>query len=236
MKYLITGGWGELGEHLRDKLPSLSPAHKDLDILNQDQVEKYVSLTDIDSILHLAAITNVSLAEKEKKLTYLVNVKGTAKLSHYAKKFNKRIIYISTDYVFPCTEGKYKETDLPSPFNWYGFTKYAGELEIQNITNDYLIIRTSFRPIVWPFPTAYTNVFTIADYVDVISDEIALCLDQNLTGIIHIGTPTKTLYELARRRNPDVLPEEYQGNNKRQDLSIKKWEEIKNKLNRERIK
>ncbi len=236
MKYLIIGGWGKLGEHLRNKLPSLSPQKKELDILNRDQIEKYASLIEIDSILHLAAISDVSFAEKEKNLSYLTNVRGTANLAYYAKRFNKKIVYVSTDYVFPCTEGGYKETDQPQPFNWYGFTKYAGELEIQNATDNHLIIRTSFRPIVWPFPTAYANVFTSADYVDVISDEITLCLNQNLTGIIHIGTPTKTLYELAKKRNPDILPEEYPGNNKRRDLSIKKWEEIKNKLSREETK
>lgn len=234
MKYLITGCSGKLGTYLCDKLPCLASPKKDLDILDIKQVEKFVSLNDIDAILHLAAVTDINLAEKERNLAYLVNVKGTANLAYYAKKFNKKIIYISTDYVFPCTEGGYKETDLPQPFNWYGFTKYAGELEIQNITDNYLIIRTSFRPIVWPFQTAYTNVFTSADYVDIIADEIILCLDQNLTGIIHVGTPAKTLYELAKRRNPDILPEEYQGNNKRRDLSIEKWEDIKSKLKQEK--
>lgn len=227
MKYLITGGWGRLGAYLREQVPSLSPQKKDLDILNLDQVEKYTSLDEIDAILHLAAITDVNLAEKERILSYLVNVKGTANLACCAKKYGKKIIYISTDYVFPCTEGSYKETDQPQPKNWYGFTKYAGELEIQNATDNYLIIRTSFRPTVWPFKTAYNNILTSADYVDVIANEITLCLSQDLTGIIHIGTPAKTLYELAKQRNPDVLPEEYQGNDKRRDLSIEKWEEIK---------
>ena len=229
-KYLVTGGSGRLGTYLCNKLPSLAPSSKEMDILSPKQIEKYLSRKEVDTILHLAAVADMNLAEKDKKLTYSVNVIGTRNIAQAAKKFNKKIIYISTDYVFPCTEGGYQETDQPSPFSWYGFTKYAGELEIQNITKKHLIIRTSFRPIVWPFPTAYDNVFTSADYIDTIADEIALCLKQNLTGIIHIGTPTKTLYELAKRRSPDILPEKFKGDQKRRDLSLEKWEKIKKKL------
>ena len=213
MKYLITGGFGRLGTYLSKKIYCLSPSKAELDVLNIEQVEHFVSSNEIDSVLHLAAICDIPATEKDKRLTYLVNVVGTRNIAQAAKKFNKKVVYISTDYVFPCTEGGYKETDQPNPFNWYGFTKYAGELEIQNYTDNYLIIRTSFRPIVWLFSTAYDNVFTSGDYVDVIADEIGLCLNkaEDLTGIIHIGTQVKTLYELAKIRNPQVLPEKFTG-------------------------
>lgn len=229
MKYLVTGGHGRLGTYLCKKISCLAPDRTELDILNIGQVEKYASSEEIDGILHLAAVCDIPATENDKKMTYLINVQGTRNVAQAAKKFNKKMVYISTDYVFPCTEGGYKETDQPNPFNWYGFTKYAGELETQAATDNHLIIRTSFRPIVWPFPTAYNNVFTSGDYVDVIADEIALCLSKaaELTGIIHIGTPTKTLYELAKRRNPDILPEEFTDTHKCRDLSLEKWEKIK---------
>ncbi|GAF97090.1 unnamed protein product, partial [marine sediment metagenome] len=116
-------------------------------------------------------------------------------------------------------------TDNPSPANWYGFTKYAGELEIRNLIENYCIIRTSFRPVKWDFPTVYTNVYTSADYIDIIAKEIILCLNYNLNGIIHIGTPTKSLYELAKVRNPYIIPEECSDETfpKRRDLNIDNW-------------
>ncbi len=232
IKYLVTGGSGNLGTHLCPKIKCLTPSKEELDILNVAQIEKFVSLDEINAVLHMAAIADTTLADKNKKMTYEVNVKGTANIASAAKRFNKKIIYISTDYVFPCTEDGYKEIDQPQPFNWYGFTKYAGELEIQNSTDNYLIIRTSFRPVVWPFPTAYSDIYTSADYIDVIAAELALCLNQatDLMGIIHIGTPTKTLYELAKKRNPDVLPEKSNDNKKNRTLSLEKWQQIKNQL------
>ena len=196
-----------------------------MNILNICQMEKYIKANKVNSILHLAAISDQKFAEKEKLLSYKINVLGTRNVTKIAKKYNLKIFYISTDYIFPCTKGNYKETDNPGPANWYGFTKYAGELEIRNLIENYCIIRTSFRPVKWDFPTAYTNVYTSADYIDIIAKEIILCLNYNLNGIIHIGTTTKSLYELAKIRNPYIVPEECNDETfpKRRDLNIDNW-------------
>jgi hypothetical protein len=71
----------------------------------------------------------------------------------------------------------------------------------------------------------YTNVYTSADYIDIIAKEIILCLNYNLNGIIHIGTPTKSLYELAKVRNPYIIPEVCSDETfpKRRDLNIDNW-------------
>lgn len=192
------------------------------------QMERYIERNPVKYILHLAAIADRNIADRQRQLSYDTNVRGTANVALVAGTFKKKMIYISTDYVFSGLQGGYKEEDRPEPANWYGFTKYAGELEVMGASDEYLIIRTSFRPTVWGYPTAYTNVFTSADYVDIIAKEILKCLECNVSGIIHIGTPKKTLYELAIQRNLDVLPEECLVPQHR-DLSIKKWEDIKYK-------
>ena len=66
---------------------------------------------------------------------------------------------------------------------------------------------------------------TTADYTDIIAKEIALCLSFDLNGIIHIGTEPKTLYELAKRRNAGVQPEECTDASfpKNRTLNITKW-------------
>jgi len=224
-KYLITGGQGKLGSNIKDYIPSVAPKKEQMNILNINQIEDFVKEGGFYAILHLAAVSDQKLAEKEKFLSYQVNVLGTRSLAEIAKKYNIKLYYISTDYVFPGTKGNYKETNAPNPANWYGFTKCAGELEIKNAIKNYCIIRTSFRPLKWEFPSTYTNVFTSADYVDVIAKEIILCLNYNLNGIIHIGTPTKSFYELAKIRNPNIIPEECHDETfpKRRNLNIDKW-------------
>jgi dTDP-4-dehydrorhamnose reductase len=108
-----------------------------------------------------------------------------------SQKHHVRVYYISTGYVFSGINGEYKESDSPNPCNWYGFTKYAGKIEIQRMLKNYCIIRTSFRLSLWPFPTAYTNVLTSADYTDIIAREINDAITYNMSGIIHIGTKKK---------------------------------------------
>lgn len=224
--YLITGGFGKLGAHIRDSISAFCPTKDEMNILNLAQMEQYIREHPAISILHLAAISDRKIAEIDKQRSYNTNVRGTAHIAQIAARLGKKMIYISTDYVFSGCRGNYKEQDPPKPINWYGFTKYAGELEVMQASSNYLIIRTSFRPSVWEYPTAYSNVHTSADYIDVIAKEIQLCLSFDLSGIIHIGTPKKTLYELAIRRNPHVVPEELPIPQYR-DFSISKWERIK---------
>lgn len=236
MKYLVTGGWGKLGSELRDKLPALVPTKAELNILDERRLVHFASQKDIGAILHLAAVSDSAAAAKDKPTSYAVNVRGTATVAKTARHLEKKLIYVSSDYVFPGTAGDYTERDAPEPANWYGFTKYAGELEVQHCGGAHLIIRTAFRPSVWPFASAYSDVYTSADYVDVIAREILLALTMNLHGIIHIGTPKKTLFELAKRRNPAIVaeasPKDFP---KRKDLATEKWEEIKRGSNQQSV-
>ena len=223
--YLVTGGWGRLGSHIRNSIQCTAPERSEMNILDVSQIRQFLETNAFDAILHLAAISDQNLAAKEKYLSYQVNVLGTRNMAEMAQKYNLKIYYISTDYVFLGTKGNYREADNPDPANWYGFTKYAGELEIQNAAENYCIIRTSFRPVAWEFPTAYTNVYTSADYVDIIAKEILLCLSYDLKGIIHVGSPVKSFYELAKIRNPNIIPEECRDESfpKRRDLNIDRW-------------
>ena len=158
-------------------------------------------------LIHLAAISDQQQADKDRLNSYKINVIGTRNIAHVAVKYKLKVFYISTDYIFDGLTGNYQESDKPSPANWYGFTKYAGELEIQQVLKDFCIIRTSFRPIIWPFPTAFSNIYTSADYIDIIAAEIALAIKLNTKGILHLGTRKKPMYQLAKKRNPQVKPE-----------------------------
>lgn len=231
MRYLVTGGHGKLGKELCPLLDCIAPTHTEMDMLAPLDIERYVTSEDVDEIVHLAAITSRAYADQHKAQSYECNVIGTRNIASIAKKYNKKVFYISTEIVFPGSHGNYQETDVPNPRDWYAFTKYAGELEIQRSETPHLIIRTTFRPHPWGFPTAYINVHTTGDYTDIIAQEIAQCMTINPNGIIHVGTPMKTWYELAQRRNPDVQPEEFPDPMfLRRDLNIERWLDLKKKL------
>lgn len=229
--FLFTGGWGNLGKQLQPLLPNVSPRKTELDICNPTEIMRYIKKNTPSAVIHMAAISNQIQAAKDKRLSYETNVLGTRYIAGAANSFKLKIYYLSTDYVFSGTLGNYREEDSASPANWYGYTKLAGELEIQNSNTRHCIIRTSFRPISWPFKTAYSNVYTSADYIDIIALEVAQVVKLDIQGIIHIGTNKKTMFELASRRNTNILPEAAGGSiPKHRDLCIKKWLAIKNTI------
>jgi dTDP-4-dehydrorhamnose reductase len=223
-RYLMLGGSGKLGKALQTLISCDAPSHQEVDILRPSQLLDAIRKTTYSGVLHLAALTQATLADKQPQEAYRLNVIGTRHVAEAAKE-RLPVIYISTDYVFSGLIGDYREGDIPSPANWYGATKYAGELEIQESGVQHCILRTSFRPAHWGFPTAYTNVYTSADFIDVIAQEVALAIRLDLRGLWHVGTPTKTFYELAHRRNPDVKPEECRDPlfPKCRNLNIDKW-------------
>jgi dTDP-4-dehydrorhamnose reductase len=209
-RMLLTGGSGRLGTELRALLPDLiAPPRTELDITRPDTVAAALDRYQPSVLLHAAAYTDVARAEQEQAICWQTNVGGTRHLVGAAGERGLFLLHVSTDYVFAGTHGGYREDDPVGPvLNYYALSKLVAE-ELVRLVPQHLVIRTSFRPRVWPYPTAFTDVFTSQDYVDVIAPELALAI-RHCTDIpyqtLHIATERKSVYELARRRKPDVQP------------------------------
>jgi dTDP-4-dehydrorhamnose reductase len=239
---LLTGGNGRLGKELKTLLTDVvAPPSQDLDITNPPSIESILEQHQPKLIVHAAAYTNVSGAESEKAKCWQVNVTGTRNLVKAALAHNLPLVHISTDYVFYGDKGMYREDDPLGPVrNYYALTKLVAEESVRLLPK-HLVIRTSFRPREWPYPNAFDDVYTSQDYVDIIAPEIALAIS-NLEQIhyetLHIATERKSVYDLAKRRKPDVqrgskasakvsLPDDI-------SLDTSRWQEIKEKLKGER--
>lgn len=144
-KVLITGGAGLVGARVINVLKKnfiwLAPNSKELDITNPINVNSYLTTHDFDLVLHLAAFTNVDLAETQKKLCYNINVNGTQLLYNAAVEKNVPFIFISTDFVFDGKDPEYNETKKPKPVSYYGYTKLLAE---NIIKKDATIVRISY--------------------------------------------------------------------------------------------
>ncbi|MHB1457169.1 MAG: SDR family oxidoreductase [Armatimonadota bacterium] len=209
-RILMTGGGGRLGSEIKSLLPGIhTPDLPDFNITCNDDVDKAFDEFKPLLVIHAAAYTNVSMAEKDKSLCWNVNVEGTRNIVNAAIKRDIFLIHISTDYVFFGDVGMYKEDDSVGPVrNYYSLTKLVAE-EIAKMAERRLVIRTSFRPREWPYDTAFTDLFTSQDYVDVIAPEIVLAIqryDEIPYKLIHIAAERKSVYELASQRKPDVRP------------------------------
>lgn len=95
-------------------------------------------------VLHAAAISGHETCANDPDQAFAVNVIATQMISDVAAEVGARLIYISTDAVFPGVAGNYSETDEPEPFSYYGETKLAGEKIVSETAADSLVLRTNF--------------------------------------------------------------------------------------------
>lgn len=78
-------------------------------------------------LIHAAAVGNVDLCEEDRAYCWRFNVEAARALMREAYRAGARLIYVSTDYVFPGDRGLYREEDVPRPINFYGLTKLVAE-------------------------------------------------------------------------------------------------------------
>lgn len=207
---LMTGGSGRLGAALRALMPEIvAPPRGELDVTDPQSLERALERHRPKIFLHAAAYTDVARAEQEREQCWAVNVGGTRNVVRALQGTGVFLVHISTDYVFWGDRGNYREDDPVGPVrNYYALSKLVAE-EVVRVLPRHLVIRTSFRPSPWPYPTAFTDLYTSQDYVEVIAPEIALAL-RGLEHIpystLHIATERKSAYELAVRTRPDVRP------------------------------
>ena len=207
----ITGAAGMLGVHLEQcgnwwgGEPVYWGTRKQMDITDPEQVWRELLDKRPRTILHLAAWTDVAGAEKNRQACWDVNVVGTRNIVQASKFIGARIVYVSTDYVFDGKDGGYNPLDPPNPINYYALTKLVGE-QIVSSSSSSLIVRLSIKPFEWKHPAACTDMWTSADYVDVIAPKLKDVVASGITGIYHLGPGRKSIFELARQRRPDVKP------------------------------
>ena len=185
MKILITGCNGQLGNEMQ-LLEKENPQHTyfntdvaELDITDQNAIEKFVSENAIDGIVNCAAYTAVDKAEENQDLCMKLNATAPDYLAQAIEKRGGWMIQISTDYVFDGTNHKpYTEADSVCPNSTYGRTKLAGEQAVMAGCKTSMIIRTA-----WLYSTFGNNFVKTMIRLGKEKPELGVIFDQ-------IGTPT----------------------------------------------
>jgi len=185
MKVLVIGSDGQLGlefQKISNSYDSLSwffSTTKTLDLLKLDSISSFLNDINPSVIINCAAYTSVDKAETESKLANTINYKAVDIISRWTNDHNKKLIHISTDYVF---EGLSKlplfEHSNTNPVNEYGRSKLKGEqVCLKNDTNS-IIIRTS-----WLYSSFGKNF---------VKTMISLMKNNNTVKVVNdqIGSPT----------------------------------------------
>lgn len=200
MKYLILGD-GRLSTELR-KQTNWDYISRKKDNIDFTDINTYgIYLDNYAQIINCIGYTKTY--ENNKEDNWNINYVGVIDLVDYCKKHNKKLIYISTDYVYANSVKSATEEDVPSNFNtWYSYTKLLGDGYVQAKLDNYLLIRTSFKPRPFPWKFAW-EVKGNFDYVDVISALIIKLIEKNAVGIYNVGTEVKSYYQLAKQTVED---------------------------------
>lgn len=150
MKVLIIGANGMLGKDLvkvfsNSSIDFVEMGKANLDITDPEATVKQLLKTNPNVVILSAAYTLVDNCEDEKELANSINGDGAKNVALACKNIGARLLYVSTDYVFDGSkDGFYIEEDSTNPINAYGHSKLLGEKYVQEVLNDFLIIRTSW--------------------------------------------------------------------------------------------
>jgi dTDP-4-dehydrorhamnose reductase len=201
MKIFVIGGTGILGSELKRIDNELLCIGSEYDIYEFSKLKSKLDDENPDIIVNCCAIKSENV-DKNPIKSIDVNIIGSANISKYCIENKKRLVYISTDYVYPGESGDYSEKDYLYPNNNYAWTKLSGEVPVKMVDN-HLIIRTSFGDK-FEHESAYKNLFTSKDYVDVIAPMILKSIKSDFIGVMNIGTQRKSIYEYATKRMENV--------------------------------
>ena len=203
-----------------------------LELADTRALEDLFHTANPEVVVHLAAIADVGTAEREPDRATAVNATATSAIAALCRRWEARLVFVSTEYVFDGRRGFYSETDTPNPTTHYGSTKWQAELEVSRLVPGSSIVRTS---IVYGWRTdggrnfvpwllerlrgghAYygsAQVMRTPVYVEHLVDGITTLIEGDYPGIHHIaGKDWVGMYDFAHKvaetfgLNPDlVLP------------------------------
>jgi len=171
MKIIITGITGLLGNQLAKTLINehnvigiskniTSPICKTINVDITDAIATYNVITkeNPDIVIHCAALSNVDECERNPQEAYKINALGTRNIAVSCQRFDAKLLYISTDYVFTSQNtisSGFNEFDTTNPCNIYAKSKLAGENYVKELLNKFWIVRTS-----WLFGNGKANFVT----------------------------------------------------------------------------
>lgn len=143
----ITGSSGFIGKNihqsLEEKYNIIAPTHKELELLNHDQVKKFFNENDIDYVIHCANIGGTrksgnipNVAEKNIRIFFnlIENRENYKKMLHFGS---------GAEYNKDKMASNIKESDFGAhiPLDEYGFSKYVISRYIECFNNNIYCLR-----------------------------------------------------------------------------------------------
>jgi len=204
-KIVFTGGSGKFGKVFRDfyPLPNIFfPDKNEFNILNITKLEKYLTRVKPKILIHAAALSRpMEIHETSIDKSITTNIIGTSNIVLLCSKLKIKLIYFSTNYVYPFSKYPQKEIDAVLPINNYAWSKLGGESAVQMYKNS-LILRIFMSEEPFIHEGAFTDVIANFAYHSEVAAHIPKII--NHTGILNIGGKIQSVYNFAKITNKKV--------------------------------
>ncbi len=152
---LVTGATGFVGSKIME-LCDDTVAAPSLRNVTEDEVRSLVEDSNVDTIIHTAAISNVGFCDADPDASYKANVQLPVYLAKAAQ--GRKLVCFSSDmvYVGMDGEGPYNE-EFAKPVNTYSKHKLEMEQRVLDICPDAVMLRAEWM---YDFSSTKPNYFT----------------------------------------------------------------------------
>ncbi len=202
---LVTGGEGRFAQELKKintRYNFVFRNKKQLNILSSRSIKNNISKYSADCILHLAGLSRpMSIHNTNINKSIDLNIIGTSNLVKACNEKNIKIIFFSTNYVYPGIKGNYKEENAVLPWNNYGWSKLGAEAAVQMYKNS-LIIRACMTEKPFLHKYAFSNVNSNFIFHDDFAKKFVKIIKKK--GVINLGGKSQTIYQFAKKYNKYV--------------------------------
>ena len=204
-KIIFTGGSGKFGrvfKKLNSKKNIYYPSSNIFDVTNLKKMERLIKKIKPEIIIHAAAVSRpMDLHEKDIQKSISTNIIGTSNVVNLCQKYRIKLIYFSTNYVYPSKKGNYKEYNPLLPFNNYAWSKLGGECAVHMLKNS-LILRICMTEKPFMYKYAYTNLKTNFMFHEDLAKVFFKLI--NKKGVINIGGPAQSVHNFAKKYNKKI--------------------------------
>lgn len=206
MRILVSGGSGdfckELVHNARNGQIIIPVKKEDMDVSRKSDIDYAIKKHSPDIFIHAGALTRpMRLHEEDPGLSISSNIIGTSNVVISCIQSGIKLIYISTDYVYPGIIGDYKESSPLRPVNKYGWSKLGGECAVMLYDNS-LILRMAMTPFPFSHKLALSDCYKSSIYIP---DAARICLELvEENGIINVGGKSQSIYDFAKEHNQET--------------------------------
>jgi len=204
-KILVTGGDGRFAKILKKNNKSLNlffVSKKQCNIMNLNSIIRIIKKIRPKILIHCAGLSRpMNIHEKNISKSIDLNIIGTANITKVCEKYNVKLIYFSTGYVYEGKKGNYSENDPVKPFNNYGLSKLGGECSVAMYKNS-LILRITMTEKPFLHKKAYSNLKSNFMFHEDLVNILPKIINQK--GILNLGGKSQSVFSFAKKNNYKV--------------------------------